>query len=264
MYKKLSLGIIPLFAGVIFFVLTLLVPNTGRDWGAFRSAGLKLIEGGNPFDIHEFFNAPWLLIPLLPFVVLPFKIGLAFMNAVSAASLTILSMRRGKDGPMWLLAMLMSYPVLSMFYYGQIDWLLLGAYFMPGPLGMLFFVAKPQIGIGMILYYIFQKNWKVFIPSGILMVLSFFLYGLWPLDIPSLSNVSWNTSMGWRGILIGIILLKQQKRDAAMAASPFLSPYVGIYSWMFTYFTLSPKRIAIISVLLWCVILYLTYLQNSS
>lgn len=50
--------------------------------------------------MHEFFNAPWLLIPLLPFVVLPFKMGLAFMNAVSAATLTILSMRRGKDGRM--------------------------------------------------------------------------------------------------------------------------------------------------------------------
>lgn len=39
MYKKLSFGIIPLFAGVIFFVLTLVVPNTGRDWGVLEMQG---------------------------------------------------------------------------------------------------------------------------------------------------------------------------------------------------------------------------------
>jgi hypothetical protein len=47
----------------------------GVDWVRwFRPATLEFIAGRSPYTIEGFFNPPWLVIPLIPFALLPIRI----------------------------------------------------------------------------------------------------------------------------------------------------------------------------------------------
>ena len=76
---------------------------------------------------------------------------------------------------------------------------------------------------------------KTFLPVSVLILLSLLMFGLWPLKIPNLFDAYWNISLWPLSIPIGLVLvtlaLRHRKASYAYMASPFLSPYVGSYSY---------------------------------
>jgi hypothetical protein len=104
---------------------------------------------------------------------------------------------------------------------------------------------KPQMGFAMAIYWLVQA-WKTggikkvaltFAPVVTVFGLSFLFFGNWITNRqPDLTAAIWNTSLWPWSIPIGLVLLaislRDMRQDFAMAASPFMSPYVAYYSWV--------------------------------
>jgi hypothetical protein len=215
------------------------------DWAIFyRPATLALLAGKSPFTVGSYFNPPWILLPLIPFALLPYKISNA---ALFVANLVIFIFigRRSSKRPLPLLALLCSFPVIVCLLFGQIDGIALLGLFMPRPLGMIFLLAKPQTGAFVALFWVLeawrQGKWKqVFVtvaPVGIMTLASILIFHLTPqnFDVSILISAPHNTSLWPGSILIGLPLLvyalRQRKQGFAMMATPLLSPYIAPQSW---------------------------------
>ncbi len=85
-----------------------------------------------------------------------------------------------------------------------------------------------------------QGGWKqvltTFLPFTIVLLLSFAIFGLWPLDALRVTSDVWFNASLWplsipAGLTLFVTAIRKRKIEYAMAASPCLSPYVLFYSW---------------------------------
>src|SRR5689334_10080049 len=84
----------------------------GIDWHySFRPASLSLLAAKSPFDVEGFYGAPWGLIPLLPFAILPENIGRAALFVLGLGTFAYTAYRLGAK-PLTMAAFLLSPPVL--------------------------------------------------------------------------------------------------------------------------------------------------------
>jgi hypothetical protein len=104
---------------------------------------------------------------------------------------------------------------------------------------------KPQIGIAVAPFWLVEAwrvgGWKLvlktFLPFTIVLLLSFVIFGIWPMYSFSyrVSEVWFNASLWPMSIPVGLALfvasIRKRKIEYAMAASPCLSPYALFYSW---------------------------------
>lgn len=234
---------------MLFSRLVLLIQSLpiAYDWHyAYRPATLALLSGHSPYLItsENFSNAPWALIPMIPIALLPETTGRLLLIFVSLISFAIVAVKLGAK-PIALVAILLSPLVFQCLYYGQIDFLpLLGLIFPPW-LGLFFVTIKPQVGVGIALFWMIEA-WQLgrtrkvvttFLPVTIAILLSFVVFGFWPSNGLTLYHVtSVNTSMWPSGIVFGIFLMakaiKNKDVSPSMAASPLFSPYVLSHSWI--------------------------------
>ena len=146
--------------------------------------------------------------------------------------------------PIALGAFLLSAPVLHSLQLGNVDILVMLGFALPAPVGIFFVLVKPQMGIGMAIFWLVEA-WKrggirrvvqTFLPVTAVLGASFALFGNW-LERGSDSFVSsgWNSSLWPYSIPLGLALLylalKYVRPRLAIPASPFLSPYVAFNSW---------------------------------
>ena len=117
---------------------------------------------------------------------------------------------------------------------------------MPPQIGLFFIVIKPQIGIGVGLFWLieawrsggFREAIRVFLPVSLAISISFIIFGLWPLRFSDtfILTRAYNASLWPSSIPIGLALLVASihKRNikSAMASSPCLSPYVLLHAWV--------------------------------
>jgi hypothetical protein len=116
-------------------------------------------------------------------------------------------------------------------------------FFLPPPIGILFVMIKPQVGIAVAIYWIFI-TWKLGHIKGIIKLLTpitlfylitFKLYGFWLISNFEATQHFWNFSLWPLSIPIGFVLLvraiKSNTKEYAFMASPFLSPYVAFHSY---------------------------------
>lgn len=241
---KQVLGLITLAIvsiAVVGLMSTMLPPAI--DWHtAFRPAALELMAGRSPYGVEGYFNVPWALLPLIPMALLPENIGRAVLAFLSLAAYTYVAHRLGAKPPATAL-LLVSPPVLHGLLNGNIDWLAALGFTLPPQIGLLFIAAKPQMGIAVGLYW-FAEAWrdgwkavvKTFWPITILMLLSLALFGLWPARAQREIQLWWNASLWPASIPVGLALLtaaiRTRKMAYAMGASPCLSPYVLLHSWV--------------------------------
>ena|ERR1700690_1980883 len=203
------------------------------------------LSGQNPYLIYRFNNPPWALLPLLPFALFPESTG-AILYFIFSFFLYAYCAYKLKAEPLAFVAFMLSSPVLYGLYRLNIDALVLFGFILPAPIGLFFVVLKPQMGGAMAIFWL-VKAWKTgglksviitFGPVTIAFGLSFVLFGNWITDGPSenLLGAVWNTSLWPWAIPIGLALLFVSLRDMrpgfAIAASPFLSPYLAYYSWV--------------------------------
>jgi hypothetical protein len=238
----LVLGIIVLT--LLFWGVDLIWPLVGIDWReTFYPAARAVLQGKSPYTIPTFRNVPWTIIPLLPFALLSEKLGgIAFFIATFGAYAWVA--HRLKASPLALMAFLVSPPVFYGMRMLNVDIMVLIGFTLPPPIGLVLIIIKPQMGIVMVPFWLVEA-WresglkgvvKTFIPVTIALILSFILFGNWQAGKQSdLVGSIWNASLWPWAIPIGIVLamgsLRDGRKDYAMAASPFLSPYLAYHSW---------------------------------
>ena len=231
------------------------------DWHlVYRPATLELISGRSPFLIPYFFNPPWILIPLIPFAILPERLGqscLFFISIVSFfyAARRLSAFENGKANNLVALGFVLSPPVFHCLLDMNIDWLIYLGIFIP-VVDICFFLSKPQIGFILSMWTVFRrikaeglkKSWlSIAVPMSLLF-LSIVLYGPWfvRLGSPLLLQSDVNASFWPAGIPIGlyfaILAFWEGNLQYAMIASPFLSPYLLFQSWSVVLLSFSFKK----------------------
>jgi hypothetical protein len=220
----------------------------GIDWrDTYRPAARALLSGRSPYTVDIFFAAPWTLIPLVPFALLPETTGRAALLLVGLVAFAFAARRLGAR-PLALTAFLLSPPVLHCLLNSNIEWIPLLGPVLPPQVGLFFVTAKPQIGIGVILFWLVEA-WRngrlrevvrVFGPTVVVTLISFALFGFWPLRFRSTISLTraYNASLWPASIPVGLALmvpaLRLREIKFSLAASPCLSPYVLLHAWVGT------------------------------
>ncbi len=237
------IGIIAAVALGMSFALAPFVPSA-IDWStAFRPATLELLAGRNPYENHLMIHAPWGMIPLIPLALLPESVGRVMLIFCGLASYAYVAYKLGAK-PIATTFLLISPPVLHVLLNGNLDWLAALGFITPPQIGLFFISIKPQMGVAVAPFWLVQAwrqgGWrqviKTFGPFAVILLLSFAIFGLWPLGSTRTADYWWNASLWPMSIPIGLALfvtsIRKQKIEYAMAASPCLSPYVLFHSWV--------------------------------
>lgn len=235
-------ALIVVIAVVLVAVVAVTMPAS-IDWRtAFRPAAREMLSSGNPYHVEGFFNPPWTVLPMIPFALLPERVGSAAMLVLGLAGFAYGAHRLGAS-PLVLGAFLLSPPVLHSLLNGNIDWLPIVGFVLPPQIGLFFVLTKPQMGSAVAVYWLVEA-WRrgglkeaarVFWPVSAALVLSFVLYGLWPLRSGQEIELWWNASLWPLSIPVGLTLLvaalRRRRIEYAMGAAPCLSPYVLLHAW---------------------------------
>ncbi len=253
---------------VLIFLLASWLPPA-VDWHLFfRPAAQELLHGRSPYTVEGFPSPPWALLPMLPLALLPEHVGRALFFILSLGVFAYVAYRLGASATT-MFFFLVSPPVLHSLLNGNVDsWVLLG-FVLPPPVGLLFLSIKPQIGVGVALFWLVEA-WrkgkmaavvKTFAPTTIAWLASFLLYGLWPLRWQQEVEVWWNASAWPLSIPVGVALMvaavRLRQKEFAMAAAPCLSPYVLLHAWggaLAALMTLPAEMIAVV-LGLWIIVL---------
>lgn len=266
-----------ILSAVLLALLYAYLP-VGLDWhDAYRPAALNMIHGQSPYEDTPapFMNAPWTLLPFLPFALLPYQVGRVGVFLMGLFSFAFVAYRL-KAKPVIMLIFLTSASVIGCLNNGNLDWLPLLAIVMPAPVALIFAAMKPQIGIGIILYWLIisfrdggiRQTIKVFAPLTVLTLLSFALYGFWFMKFTQMEGNINNMSIFPYGMIVGIVALwlslrKRGNDRLAIGASPFFAPYVSQFSWaaVLVPFFDRPWVLAAVSFVLWIPVIYRVLIQ---
>ena len=268
---KFSILIILVVVLVIFSINLAPKLFLGYDWvHTYRPAALAMAHGQSPYTVDIYYAAPWAVIPLIPFAFLPEQVGIMSVFLLGLTAFALIPYKLGAK-PASTIVFLLSASVVGCLLWGNIEWMPLLSILMPAPIGLIFAVIKPQVGIGIVIYWFFhilttkglKEVIKAFTPVTLLTLLSFWMYGFWPLrfqqslDLSTSSSLQYNSSVWPQGAFIGFWLLykaiKSKQPRTAIAASPLLSPYALQYTWATVLVGVihQPLELLIISIGLW-------------
>lgn len=225
------------------------------DWkGCIRPDTLKFLSGHSPYTEGCGLNPPWAYLLLAPIAALPVDLGAATMFALTYMIYALVLLRMGAKP--WMIAAftLSRLPLISAFN-GNIDFLPVLGFILPPPLALFFLAIKPQIGIGLALFYVVEA-WredkvkavvKLITPISVVYLISFAVYGLYPLKLLHMPNDPFNASLFPAGLVLAIPLLiyaliKRQKLTA-IATAPLLAPYTNIHSYAVLLFAFIPYQV---------------------
>lgn len=242
--KTILLGLAATLAALVAsFLLAPYVPPA-VDWTeSFRPSILSILAGQSPYGTHLILHAPWGLILLAPFALLPEAVGRVMLIFVSLATFIVVAQKLGAK-PLAIIFLLVSPPVVHGALNGNIDWLASIGFVTPPWLGLFFISIKPQMGIAVAPFWLVQAwrkgGWKqvfyTFAPFTAVLLFSFLIFGFWPRGTEKTVDFWWNASLWPVSIPVGLALfvtsIRKQQIEYAMAASPCLSPYVLFHSWV--------------------------------
>jgi hypothetical protein len=239
------------------------------DWqGTFAPSSQALVRGQSPYGHgFGFYNPPWALVPLLPFAA-DVVMGRAALFVLALVVISLVVVQLG-GSPVSLGVILISPPVVHMLLNGNLEWLVLAGLLLPPRWGLFFVLIKPQVGAGVAVWWIAEAwreaGWRGVIilawPVSLAFLGSLALFGLWPLRAHATTALWWNASFWPWTVPIGLALLAWGvwKRDLlpALAAAPFLSPYVLFHAWSGALVALvrRPAVLAIVVSMLWVLVL---------
>lgn len=211
------------------------------DWLVFTWAVHHPING---LYTQGFVSPPWALF-FVPHAFLPPILGVNINRVFTLFLIAYVIRTRGGDMKSLLLVGT-SMPLIWLMLNGNIDFVSFLGLLLPPSLGLIAFSAKPQAGIGMIVLYFKRYGWKIFILLGILVILSFVMYGNWithltPTVVPGrqFQFFPWLVPLGL--YLVYRAWLEDDEAWAALS-SLFLVPYYGFWSLTFPLALLSIKH----------------------
>jgi len=228
---------------ILLIAFTYFLPQA-VDWSnMYRPAALALIEGHSPYKVNNFSNAPWVLIPMIPLLILPESLGRAILAMGALISLALVAHKLGGK-LIGIVFLLLSPPVIGLILDGNIDWIVALGFILPPQYGLFLLAIKPQIGVAVAIYW-FILTWKtkglievvkVFGPVAIALLISFLIFGFWPMNFNNAFGWGGNASLWPISIPVGLGLLvasiRKQNISYAISASPCLSPYLLLHSWI--------------------------------
>lgn len=271
-FEKMSLPYgISVFALLLalLFILSPALP-VGIDWrDTYRPAALAMARGDSPYSVPIYYAAPWGAALLIPLALLPYALGRLLLFAVSLIAFAWVGIRLGAK-PVPLLLFLTSAAVMGCLNNGNIEFLPLLGVIAPPWLGLILFAIKPQVGIGLAIFWVLD-TWKregfpavlrMVFPVSLMLSASFIIYGPWPIRFSetlerSVDNTSlfpWSIPLGLALLYVGYIL---KWKTTALAASPLLSPYVLQFTWVSLLVNLldRPRFLFFAWVMLWIPVL---------
>lgn len=205
------------------------------DLPVFTQAGTELVTGGNPYTVQGYYTPPWTALPFAILALLPPALARSTWLILSIM-MFVFTAQRLKGSPLAIGLVMISSPVLLSLRNGNIEALVLLGLVLPRWLGVFLLASKPQIGLGILCYWLFvDRDYKIFIVPSLITLVSFILYGFWPGRANELENIYWNASLWPASLPIGAVLLvasvRQKSQGFAMACSPALSPYLHLSSY---------------------------------
>jgi len=265
--NRIILLIITVFIALMLSAALPLVLPRAVDWEqTYRPATVAFLHGQDPYDpaitpLAPFFATPWTLVILAPFAIFPLQVGRVLLLFVGLAAFSYTIIKLGGD-KVTVLAFLFSPPTVLCLINSNIEWIPMLGFVLPAPIGLFFVTTKPQTGFVMIIFWLVEAwhkgGWRevgrVFAPIGLVTLLSFAIYGLWPLHTTHALEAGrrYNTSLWPYSIPVGLALIFMtiyyRKKEFALPASPCLSPYVIIHSWSGVLAALAPRRREMITV----------------
>lgn len=236
----------------VSFAFPRLMPWFAVDWrDFFRPALTELLAGHNPYDTPGFYSPIWVFLPMLPFVGLPLYLGGAAMFLIGLAGFAYAAYRMGLSNRA-LVLLVLSPHVLKFALNGNVEWMVAVGLVLPPEIGIFFLMAKPQLGIGVALYWfvklVRERNWRrlavVFLPITGITLASFIPFGFWPGHFTDVAARDYNI-VPWPmfiplGLVALVYALRKDQPRAAILASPFLSPYMAVFSWPVVLLGLAP------------------------
>ena len=214
-------------------------PTGAIDYNAcYAPAVRELIAGRSPYSVYCFYNPPWMLIPLIPFVLLG-SVGykLLFMARLAAYLFVIIRLRL----PLVAAVLIMvSPPIIGDMAVGNIDWLLPLALVIPQWAGLFLLLLKPQAGLLLAMFWVieacrsggFRVAFRMAAPAFAALVLSLAIFGMYPLRTSEIAFSTWNSSLFPYSVPVCIALLayaiRHRNENIAAVASPLISPYLSI------------------------------------
>jgi len=206
----------------------------------FRPAALEIIQFKNPYSIEKFFNPPWALIPIIPFAILPEKIGNALYASISLFGFAYAAYKMGARWYVLLIFMILPQTLYNGIQV-NVDWLVAIGFTLPPQIGLFFILLKPQIGIFLALYW-FIEAWKkdkikmvsrTFGPVSIAFLLSFLLFGFYFEKGSFLLGYEGRTLLPMSipfGLLLFITAFRLKQSGYSITCFPLLTPYFQPYS----------------------------------
>ena len=214
----------------------------GLDWLNILPSVQAFLSGENPYLVGEVFEPFWTFIFLSPFALLPYWVGRVALFLVSLIVFAYNAIRLGATKQQ-LLLFLLSAAVVGCLNNGNIDWLVTAGLWMHPTIGLFFIMMKPQIGIGLLIFWSWQA-WnkkgvigliKLLAPVSIAYLVSFWLYGFWFLRMFKLPHTDINMTTFPYGIWAGLVLIylsiKNNDKDLSTISSVFFAPYVSQFSY---------------------------------
>jgi len=242
------------------YAISVISPK-GVDWHiAYYPTARACLNGQTPYVEGGYFENPiWMCALLAPFGLFSEATSRALFLVVSVAGYYAAFHSLGIPRK-WIPLILLSPQVLTGLNMGSIDPLILVAPALPPLAGFLLALAKPQIGIGYLLFltveWVRQREYRA-LALALALGGAGLLFSRW-LGMPfsgRLIAAPWNTSLFPYSLPLGAILawlsIRRQDKRLSFIASPLLSPYVAFYSWVVIFMTPKPKYIALALLLSW-------------
>jgi hypothetical protein len=244
--KYVLISVVFLFLFIALFVgIRTIWSTVGIDWKeTFYPATRAFLNGKNPYEVPTFRNPPWTIIFLVPFALFSETTG-GILFFIASIILYAWAAYRLKASRLALTVFLLSPPVVYGMRMLNVDVFVLIGFTMPAQVGLFLVLIKPQMGLAMIPFWAakefreggLKKVATTFAPVTTFLVLSFLFFGNWTSGRQAdLLNSTWNASLWPWALPIGVVLtalsMRNLRVDFAMAASPFLSPYLAYHSWV--------------------------------
>ena len=138
-----NIGLIILFPLVVFLIYSYFPI---RDhWETYRTASRYLLSFKNPYQVEKFFNPPWALFPIIPFALLPFRIGNAIWAAISIYMYGFIARKLGANWIATIGFITLPHTLYTLFQV-NIDWIVALGMLLPPQMGVFLICLKPQIG----------------------------------------------------------------------------------------------------------------------
>lgn len=209
------------------------------DWTIFCRAWQIWIDGGNPYWEPGFFSPPWLLLLPALFGRLPMWGGGAVLVILNVIGLGVVARWKGIS-LLDTIALFASFPFLAACTYGNIDGMVIGSVLWPAWIALPVLALKPHLTVGAMIVLaarsVKARRWSDFAPLVGLVVISFALFGFWPLSWGEAGRFSaaygFNVAeSAWPYLFVAgmAILVEAVRTDdpiLGLAAGAFLSPHL--------------------------------------